>query len=172
MSGSYIAVPVPDTAKRPIILHAEDDDDDAFFLDRALRFSKLPVDLIRVKDGKEAVDYLGRARHSGQMPSLLLLDIKMPLMGGFEVLTWLSKDPDLKSLPVVMLSGSLLESDMEKAKLLGAVEYMVKAVEPERLDAIVQRIYGHLRILTPGTDAPALDPAYPGNESPNTVPRP
>ncbi len=161
---------VPLIPRRPIILHAEDDDDDAFFLDRALKFSKLPVDLIRVKDGKEAVDYLERARNSGHVPSLLLLDIKMPIMGGFDVLAWLSKNPDLKSLPVAMLSGSLLESDMEKAKLLGAVEYMVKAVEPDRLEAIVQKVYSHLRSLTPGTNVAALDTGYPHNESPNTIP--
>jgi CheY-like chemotaxis protein len=147
MSGSHITASVPVTANRPIILHAEDDYDDAFFLQRALKLSPLPVDLVRVKDGKEAVEYIERAQGSGEIPSLLLLDIKMPIMDGFDVLAWLYKDPSLKSLPVVMLSGSMLASDMEKAKMLGAVDYMVKAVEPDRLEAIVQKVYSHLRSL-------------------------
>jgi two-component system response regulator len=160
MPSSHTAVSVPGTAKRPIILHAEDDDNDAFFLHRALKNSKLAVDLVWVKDGKEAVEYVERAQSSGEMPSLLLLDIKMPIMDGFDVLAWLYKDRNLKSLPVVMLSGSLLASDMEKAKMLGAVDYMVKAVEPDRLEAIVQKLCSHLRSLAAGTDvAQAIGPA-------------
>jgi len=160
---------------RPLhIILAEDDDGHATLVQRNLERSGLINGFSRVRDGQEALDFLRcEGAFTGQQlpnPALLLLDIKMPLMGGFEVLTWLSKNPDLKSLPVVMLSGSLLESDMEKAKLLGAVEYMVKAVEPDRLEAIVQKVYSHLRSLTPGTNFAALDTAYPHNESPNTIP--
>ena len=134
------------------ILHAEDDDNDAFFLLRGKKAEAAG----RFNPGEErkaAVEHMECARNSGQIPALLLLDIKMPLMDGFEVLAWIYKDLHLKVVPVVMLSGSVLESDMAKAKMLGAVDYLVKSVEPEGLAAIVQRICSHLRILTPGTEA-------------------
>ena len=86
-----------------------------------------------MKDGREAVNYL---RHRGDwagkldrpMPSLILLDLKMPNMNGKQVLKEVKGDDKLKSIPVVMLTSSGLESDMKECYELGANSYIVKPV--------------------------------------------
>jgi CheY-like chemotaxis protein len=83
-----------------VVLHVEDDSDDAFFVARAFR-KALPQLLIRrVKDGREAIDYLGGtgewAAPSNAAPDFVLLDLKLPDIDGFEVLQWIRKQPRLK----------------------------------------------------------------------------
>jgi CheY-like chemotaxis protein len=129
----------------PILL-AEDDENDTFFLRRALVQSGVRNALIAVQDGQEAVDYLSgkgpyadRAAHP--LPGLLLLDLKMPKMGGFEVLAWLSSQPDLKELPVVVLSSSGQDSDIHRARELGADDYQVKPPDFVCLVDIVRNLH-------------------------------
>src|SRR6266478_3301620 len=122
----------------PILL-AEDDQDDAFFLARALARSGFGNPLFAVQDGQEAVDYLAGIgpyadRASHPLPALFLLDLKMPKMSGFDVLVWLSTRPDFKELPVVVLSSSAQDSDIQKARELGADDYQVK---PQEFDGLV-----------------------------------
>ena len=89
--------------------------------------------IIVMKDGQEAVNYL---RHQGEwadkldipMPSIILLDLKMPNMNGMQVLKELKGDEELKSIPIVMLTSSGLESDMKECYELGANSYIVKPV--------------------------------------------
>ncbi len=89
--------------------------------------------IIVMKDGREAVNYL---KHQGEwtndlnapMPSLILLDLKMPNMNGMQVLKEVKSDDKLKSIPVVMLTSSGLESDMKECYELGANSYIVKPV--------------------------------------------
>lgn len=118
-------------AKQAPILVADDDDNDVFFLRRAVAKAGLANQLLVTHDGQETIDYLGgaapfndRARYP--MPGLLLLDLKMPRLDGFDVLAWLSTRPDLKDLPVIVLSSSSHEADMIKARQLGADDYQVK----------------------------------------------
>ena len=124
---------------RPI-LAAEDDDSDGMILEMAFESAKLPCPLVFVPDGLEAVDYLGgkgryadRAAHP--LPALVVLDLKMPRMNGFDVLGWLAEQPDLKQIPAVVLSSSAHERDMKRARLLGAREYFVK---PHTLDELIK----------------------------------
>src|SRR5438874_13730859 len=98
-------------AGNSLILIADDDQNDVFFLQRAFKKVGLEHELVHVADGQEAVDYLnsGSAPGDGKkhlVPDLMLLDLKMPRMTGFEVLSWLRKQPDLRGMPVVVLSGS------------------------------------------------------------------
>ncbi len=139
----------------PILL-AEDDDNDVFFVRRALQQAGLANPLIVARDGKEAVDYLegagpynDRARHP--LPGLLLLDLKMPLLNGFDVLTWLQTRPELGYLPVVVLSSSDHDLDMQKARQLGADDYRVKPSDFQNLVQIVQEL--HSRWLTAESQA-------------------
>ncbi len=89
--------------------------------------------IIVMKDGMEAINYL---RHQGEwegkldipMPNLILLDLKMPRMSGKQVLKEVKNDGRLKSIPVVMLTSSGLESDMKECYELGANSYIVKPV--------------------------------------------
>jgi CheY-like chemotaxis protein len=132
------------TGFRPILV-AEDEESDAMILRLAVKKAELNHPLIIVRDGQEAVDYLSgkgiytdRADHP--LPALIVLDLKMPRMSGFDVLAWLAMQPEFKELPVVVLSSSSDETDIEKARGLGAREYFVKPHVFLELVWIVQQL--------------------------------
>jgi DNA-binding response OmpR family regulator len=133
----------PTTTPLRIVLAAEDEEGDATLLRLAFRRAGIPHPLIVVHDGQEALDYLsGNApytdRVSYPMPGLLLLDVKMPRLNGFDVLAWWITRPELRDLPVVVLSSSCHESDMTKARMMGAREYIVKPHGFMQLSNIMQ----------------------------------
>jgi CheY-like chemotaxis protein len=130
----------------PPILLAEDDENDRFFLHRALQRAGLPNRLITVQDGQEAINYLAgngafADRHAHPLPGLLLLDLNMPKLNGFEVLAWLDSQPDFEQLPVVVLSSSAQESDIQKARDLGADDYQIKPQNYETLITIIRELH-------------------------------
>lgn len=134
------------------ILWAEDDSNDVLLMKRAFQKAGLSHRLIHVSDGQDAVEYLsGRAVAEPEQrpvrPDLLMLDLKMPRMGGLEVLAWLQTRPDLQGLPVVMLSSSDREADVNEARSLGASDYLVKPCGPEGLIQLVREL--DARWLTP-----------------------
>jgi CheY-like chemotaxis protein len=113
------------------ILAAEDQESSALLLRMAFEAMGLPFRLVIVENGQCAVDYLkgippynDRAQHP--LPGMMLLDLQMPRMDGFKVLAWLRESSEFSGLPVVVLSSSPRESDMERAKKLGAREFLVK----------------------------------------------
>lgn len=113
------------------MLVAEDEPNDAFFLKRAFLKAGINVPMDFVGDGQEAVDYLsgeGRFedRRSHPLPSLLLLDIKMPRLSGFDVLKWLRQQPGLRRLAVLVFSSSDDQRDINLAYDLGANSYATK----------------------------------------------
>ncbi len=113
------------------ILVAEDDAMDALLLDRAVNKVGLPLKVQFVRDGQQAVDYLeGREKYSDRekhpLPYMLLLDLKMPFLNGFDVLTWVRNQPDLKRLLVVIFTSSSVPSDINRAYDLGANSYLTK----------------------------------------------
>src|ERR1051325_7636490 len=108
------------------VLHVEDDSDDAFFFGRALRKVWPGCEVYRVANGEQALKYLNSCDGSG-FPDLMILDLKLPGMSGFEVLGWMRSQDRLKGLPVVVLSGSSLEIDRKQASELGASAYLVKS---------------------------------------------
>lgn len=125
------------------ILYADDDPNDIFFAERAFAKAQLDVRLRAVESGQAAVEYLSRAMDKvtpgdrNGLPRLVLLDIKMPGMDGFEVLKWIRSRRELKFLPVVMLSSSNLQSDKDRAWALGANEYLSKqTLYPELPDLV------------------------------------
>ena len=124
---------------RPV-LAVEDEEADRFILELAFERAGLRHPLIVLEDGQEAVEYLtGIARHADPsdhpLPALLIVDLKMPRMNGFELLAWLSTRPELRDIPAVVLSSSADESDLTKARELGAREYFVK---PHRFDQFIE----------------------------------
>jgi CheY-like chemotaxis protein len=115
----------------PLILLAEDDANDVFFLRRAFQKAEINCRIIDVPNGQEAIHYLQGSppyenRVDYPLPHLLLVDLKMPLVNGFDVLAWLKTRPELASLPALVLSSSAHEQDISRSRSLGARDYYVK----------------------------------------------
>jgi CheY-like chemotaxis protein len=129
---------------RPI-LAAEDEESDRMIMELVFRKARLARPLVFVKDGQEAVDYLtGNGQFTDRsvfpLPGLVILDLKMPRMSGFDVLTWLSTQTAFKELPVLVLSSSSDESDIQRARQLGAREYFVKPHSFEKFISIAREM--------------------------------
>src|SRR6266446_4836904 len=118
------------------VLVADDDENDVFLLRRAFQKAGLPHTLIHVRDGQEAINYLSGKNHAKL--KLFLLDLKMPLVDGFDVLLWLRARPQPICLPVVVLSSSSLPDDKNRAKELGANDYLAKPTGPDDLMTLVK----------------------------------
>jgi CheY-like chemotaxis protein len=126
------------------ILYVEDERDDVFFMQFALEEAGVRNPLVALKDGRLAMEYLSgtgqfadRAKHP--FPCLMLLDLNLPIQTGFEVLAWLREQTALPPLPVVVVSGSNQETDVEAVKTLGALDYVVKPASPMELIEIVRK---------------------------------
>ena len=131
------------------ILLAEDEDDEAFLLERALKKAAIPNPVQRVKNGDEAVDYLsGTGLYSDRskypLPILVFLDLNMPKRSGFEVLEWMRRPSNLPTLAVDVFSGSSRPEDIEKALRLGANLYLKKPITVAMLNDLLQ---GYRQIL-------------------------
>lgn len=127
------------------ILLVEDSVDDAMLIERAVRKANFTVPIHRVEDGEAACDYLAghgvyadRIRHP--LPSLILLDVKLPKRSGFEVLRWVRGVPALASLIIVMLTSSKEPRDIEAAYAHGANSYLVKPIAPVEMQDLIRAL--------------------------------
>ena len=124
------------------ILLVEDNDDDVQLTLRALRLHRVANRVEVVSDGADALDYLHcRGAYAGRdrmdLPQLVLLDLKLPKVGGLEVLTQIRQDPRTKRLPVVILTSSNTEADVARSYDLGANSYIRKPVDfSQFMDAV------------------------------------
>jgi len=117
---------------------AEDREDDIFLIRRAFQKAGIVNPLFVVRDGEQAIAYLeGGGRYSNRaefpLPELLLLDLKMPRMDGFEVLKWIRQQSGLSSLRVIVLTSSDAIRDVNVAYNLGANSFMVKPMDFENV---------------------------------------
>lgn len=126
----------------PELLLVEDSDDDTYFFRRTLKKSGLNCHLHHVTNGAEAVNYIKNAStNSGEsFPKAIFLDLKMPIMNGFEVLAWLQSQTLSVPVHVIVLSGSEHQDDKNRAARLGAAEYLVKPVKVEDLHRCLQAV--------------------------------
>ena len=134
MSADSTSVFTMAATPAPVVLLAEDREDDIFLLRKALAQTDAPYILSVVRDGEQAIAYLsGQApyedRFKNPLPSLLLLDLKMPRKDGFEVLQWIREQPDFFALRVVVLTSSQESPDINRAYELGANSFLVKPAE-------------------------------------------
>jgi len=117
----------------PPILYAEDNENDIELTLGAFKQCRLSNRIDVVTDGVQVLDYLqynGKyLNREKEKPVLILLDIKMPKLDGIQVLKIIKSDEDLKTIPVVMLTSSSMESDMVESYHLGANAYVVKPVD-------------------------------------------
>jgi two-component system response regulator len=115
------------------ILLVEDSDADAEMTTRAIRKGNVVNRLVRVRDGVEALEFVFRegaySQRSGGNPRLILLDLKMPRLGGIDVLRRLKADQTTKTIPVVVFTSSAEEKDVVESYQLGVNSYLVKPVD-------------------------------------------
>lgn len=135
------------------ILFVEDSMDDAALTIRALKKSGFTNKLHHVIDGAEALDFIYcngayGTRSKKEFPKLILLDLKMPKVSGLQVLEKIKSDPELKSIPIVMLTSSNEGLDIEKCFALGANSYIVKPVESDNFFNAVKEIGLYWMILS------------------------
>lgn len=127
---------------RPVLL-VEDDENDVFFMRRAWKKSGVEAPLQIVRDGQEAIDYLGGTgpfadRAQYPLPAFVFLDLKLPYIGGLDVLAWIRSQPHIEQLPVVVLTSSSEDRDRKRAAELDARAYLVKPPTPEMIRELVQ----------------------------------
>jgi CheY-like chemotaxis protein len=142
------------------VLIAEDNPDDFLLLERAFRRADIRAALRWVRDGSEAQAYIsGKAEYADRtqypLPSLILADLKMPRMDGFELLTWVRSKSDLRRIPVVMLTSSSQGPDINKAYDMGANSYLVKPGKFEDLIHLSQQLKSYWLTLNQRPDLPA-----------------
>lgn len=130
------------------ILLAKDNEDYALLLQRAIKSANIQAILQIVRDGQEAIDYLAgaepytdRVRHP--FPKLLLLDLKMPRMDGFEVLSTVRQRLGFARLPVIVLTNSDNPADIKRAYELGATSYFRKPDSLEGLDEMIHVLHAY-----------------------------
>src|SRR4051794_16744683 len=138
-------------SKKPLpapatILLVEDNLDDVILTRRAFRRSGVMAALAVAEDGEQAIHYLrGQGafadRNAHPMPALVLLDWKLPKKTGVEVLRWIRSEPALLTLPVVILTSSKQQEDIEAAYAAGANSYLQKPVELGALQELVIRLH-------------------------------
>lgn len=134
------------------ILLVEDDDGHARLIERNLRKVNLANPIDRVRDGLEALDYLRNEgaftdRHRYARPRLVLLDINMPRMDGVEVLERIKADEQLRSLPVIILTSTDNQAEIDRCYNVGASGYVAKPVNIGSLGEKLQRLGMFLEIV-------------------------
>jgi CheY-like chemotaxis protein len=130
------------------LLHIEDDPNDVLLFQHACQKAGASCNLQVVADGDEAVAYLSGSGKFGDrsrfpLPKLVLLDLKMPRLNGIEAMTWIRKDRKLARLPVVVLSSSNHDVDIQRAYDAGANSYLVKPVDFNALVDIAKALVGY-----------------------------
>jgi two-component system, response regulator len=128
-----------------IILLVEDNLDDELLTLRALKKNNINNEIVVARDGVEAVDYLlGTGAHDGRdtslQPEVVLLDLKLPKLDGFEVLRAIRGDDRTRHLPVVILTSSREQEDLIKGYGLGANSYVRKPMQFERFVEAVHQL--------------------------------
>jgi CheY-like chemotaxis protein len=142
------------------ILLVDDNEDDVVLLEESFRDSKFLNLMQVVNDGEEALAYLRREGQYGaaKTPGLVLLDINMPRMNGFEVLRAMKADPLLRTIPVVMLTTSTRDEDIARSYDSGACSFVSKPVNFEKLKEVIKQftLYWSLVSVVPPARAPEI----------------
>ncbi len=124
------------------VLLVEDNEGDAVLTEEALHACEVEIDMDRVRDGVEALAFLRREDRypAATRPDLIILDLNMPRMSGREVLEVLKRDPDLSTIPVVVLTTSSVAKDIADSYDLQANCYVIKPIEFDQFQTIVQQL--------------------------------
>ncbi len=147
---------------RQIFLYAEDADSDVYLVRKAIAKAALAIQLQNVRDGEELIGYLeGKGVFSSRerypIPTLLLLDLKMPKKDGFEVLNWVRQQPHLKRMIVIVFTASPRQEDVDRSHELGANAVFAKPGSLVDLVGTLEQIHAWLSL----TRQPQIDPTSP-----------
>jgi CheY-like chemotaxis protein len=138
-------------SERLLILLAEDDDGHASLIRRNLKRAGVINDVVRVRDGQEALDYLKEIRHrtdeGNSIPLLILLDINMPRVSGLEVLRDVKSDPRTSVIPVIMLTTTDDPREVHRCYESGCSVYLTKPVQYEQFVEAIKRLGLFLEII-------------------------
>jgi CheY-like chemotaxis protein len=131
--------------KRDVILLAEDNENDAFLLERAFRRVGWLNTVHVVRNGDDAIAYLSgdgkfRDRKKHPLPGLLLLDLRMPIRDGFDVLEWIQRQGNPSSMGIVVLTDSKRRADLERVRKLGADSFLTKPVDFTAFAELVREV--------------------------------
>ena len=127
-----------ETEPRTILLVEDNPDDEKLTL-RAMRLSEIPNVVVVARDGAEALEYIFQSV-ARRLPALILLDLKLPKVSGLEVLEKLRSDDRTKTLPIVVLTSSDEERDIQQSYLLGANSYIRKPVDFDEFTDSVRQL--------------------------------
>ena len=130
------------------VLIVEDNPGDAYMLNEMLRDLKMNLSISVAEDGQEALDILNDQK--ARMPGLIILDLNMPRVNGFEVLEFMRSSPTLRSIPVVVMTGSLRKAAEQTCLGLGAVGYCIKPSSSEEIVRSQMCLKSHLEPLSRG----------------------
>ena len=139
-----------------IILVADDDDGHARLIERNLRRAALGNDIERFKNGQDLLDFLFRRGNRQSQPDtsyLILLDLRMPMVDGVEVLRQLKADESLRKIPVIMLTTMDDPEEVQRCHALGCSHYIVKPVEYGQFADAISRL-GHFVTLVKVPEIP------------------
>ena len=130
----------------PVLLYVEDSLDDRILFKEACQQADVPFQVVFAGDGKEAIEYLGGSgkfvdRAIYPIPDGILLDIKMPLVDGFGVLSWLRNQEQFVSLPVFVYTSSYQHADIKRAYEAKATAFLTKPSDFKNLIRLVKALY-------------------------------
>lgn len=128
---------------KKLVLIVEDSDDDFMFTERALKETNFKNPIVRCVDGQDALDYIftrGKYDENRVLPGLILLDLNMPGIGGEEVLSEVKGSEELKYIPVIVLTTSADEQDIDGCYKKGANTYIQKPVDLDKLFQAVKHM--------------------------------
>lgn len=128
-----------------LVLLVDDSKDDLFLMRHALAQAGVENKIFELPDGKVAIEYLSgfgtyANRQVHPLPCLVVTDLKMPHMDGFELLAWIAQRPEFDSIPRIVLSASGHSEDQRRATELGACAYFVKPGELHRLVDLMKHL--------------------------------
>jgi CheY-like chemotaxis protein len=149
----------------PVVLVAEDNENDLFMLQRAFIQIGFNTPVQYVRDGEQTIAYLAGREHFANreeypLPCLLLLDLKMPRKNGFDVLAWIREQPMLANLRTVVLTTSDDISEINRAYQLGASSFLTKPLNFNEFKDTIQAVYNYWTSLNkpPTTQRPERPP--------------
>jgi len=144
-----------------IILLAEDSEDDALFFSRVLKRAGVQNQIISFRDGRDAVAYLDGLgtyadRKKFPLPDIIFLDLKMAPLDGWDVLAWIRATPQLRDIPVIVLTHNAEILKSESIRMLGAKSSLVKPFTEADLLNLIARFPDPWILPPVGTDGPRL----------------